>query len=227
MLPIYAAVSYSGDQYLQAIALGVGRTNLEPIVMKAIDGDKSKAVYHSDLVVRADNDEISSIEDIKGKTIAFVDPDSTSGNLVPTAEIMKAFPDENLDSDKLHANGEFFEAVSFSGSHQAGLQAVVKGDVDVVPVSDQIMASEIANGNVKESDLKVIHESGDIPAEAMVIGEQVNNETKQFLTSFLTSYDNQDYFEKVIKVPEARFIECTIDDYKDIIDLNNVINNAG
>lgn len=156
-----------------------------------------------------------------------IDPDSTSGNLVPTAEIMKAFPDEHLNSDKLHANGEFFEAVSYSGSHQAGLQAVVKGDVDVVPVSDQIMASEIASGNVKKSDLKVIHESGDIPAEAMVVGEQVNDETKQFLTNFLTNYDNQEYFEKVIKVPNARFVPCTLDDYQDIIDLNNVINNAG
>ena len=29
--------------------------------------------------------------------MAFVDPDSTSGNLVPTAEIIQAFPDENLN----------------------------------------------------------------------------------------------------------------------------------
>ena len=50
--------------------------------------------------------------------MAFVDPDSTSGNLVPTAEIIQAFPDEELNSDMLHTNGDFFEAVSFSGSHQ-------------------------------------------------------------------------------------------------------------
>ena len=39
---------------------------------------------------------------------------------------MKAFPDLHLTNEKIHTNGEFFEAVSFSGKHQAGLQAVIK-----------------------------------------------------------------------------------------------------
>ena len=156
--------------------------------------------------------------------MAFVDPDSTSGNLVPTAEIIKAFPDDNLNSDMLHTNGDFFEAVSFSGSHQAGLQAVIKGDVDVVPISDQILASEIANGNAAEDDVKIIYESGAIPAEAIVVAEHVDEATRQTLTDFLTSYDNEQYFTDVIKVPGARFVECDMSDYEDIIELNKIIN---
>ena len=216
-----ADMAYMGSQ---ALALGVERTDLEPIVMKAEDGDPAKAIYHSVLIVNSANSEINSIEDIKGKTMAFVDPDSTSGNLVPTAEIIQAFPDENLNSDMLHTNGDFFEAVSFSGSHQAGLQAVIKGDVDVAPISDQILASEIANGNAAEDDVKVIHESGAIPAEAMVVAEHVDQETRDKLTDFLTSYDNEAYFTDVIKVPGARFIECDMSDYEDIIELNKIIN---
>lgn len=216
-----ADMAYMGSQ---ALALGVERTDLEPIVMKAEDGDPEKAIYHSVLIANSSNDEIHSIEDIKGKTMAFVDPDSTSGNLVPTAEIIQAFPDEDLNTDLLHTNGDFFEAVSFSGSHQAGLQAVIKGDVDVVPISDQILASEIANGNAAEGDVKVIHESGAIPAEAMVVGEHVDQEARDQLTEFLTSYDNEQYFTDVIKVPGARFIECDMSDYEDIIELNKIIN---
>ena len=216
-----ADMAYMGSQ---ALALGVERTDLEPIVMKAEEGDPEKAVYHSVLIASSSNDEINSIEDIKGKTMAFVDPDSTSGNLVPTAEIIQAFPDEELNSDILHTNGDFFEAVSFSGSHQAGLQAVIKGDIDVVPISDQILASEIAHGNASEGDVKIIHESGAIPAEAMVVGEHVNQETRDKLTEFLTSYDNEDYFTDVIKVPGARFIACDMSDYEDIIELNKIIN---
>ena len=102
----------------------------------------------------------------------------------------------DLNSDMLHTNGDFFEAVSFSGSHQAGLQAVIKGDVDVVPISDQILASEISHGNAAEGDVKVIHESGAIPAEAMVVGEHVDQETRDALTEFLTSYDNEDLFHR-------------------------------
>lgn len=216
-----ADMAYMGSQ---ALALGVERTDLEPIVMKAEEGDPEKAIYHSVLITSSSNQEINSIEDIQGKTMAFVDPDSTSGNLVPTAEIIKAFPDEELNSDMLHTNGDFFEAVSFSGSHQAGLQAVIKGDVDVVPISDQILASEIAHGNAKEEDVKIIHESGAIPAEAMVVGEHVSEETREQLTEFLTTYDNEDYFTDVIKVPGARFVACDMSDYEEIIELNQIIN---
>jgi len=216
-----ADMAYMGSQ---ALALGVERTGLEPIVMKAEDGDPEKAIYNSVLIASSSNNEINSIEDIKGKTMAFVDPDSTSGNLVPTAEIIKAFPDDNLNSDMLHTNGDFFEAVSFSGSHQAGLQAVIKGDVDVVPISDQILASEIANGNAAEDDVKIIYESGAIPAEAIVVAEHVDEATRQTLTDFLTSYDNEQYFTDVIKVPGARFVECDMSDYEDIIELNKIIN---
>ena len=101
---------------------------------------------------------------------------------------------------------------------------MIKGDVDVVPISDQILASEIANGNAKESDVKVIHESGSIPTEAMVVGEHVDQDTKDLLTKFLTEYENEEYFTDVIKVPGARFVECDMSDYEDIIELNKIIN---
>lgn len=207
-----------------AIALGVERAGVEPIVMKAEDGDRNKAVYHSVLIASSTNSDINSIADIKGCTMAFVDPDSTSGNLVPSSEIIKAFPEDALNSDKLHTNGDFFEAVSYSGSHQAGLQAVIKGDVDVVPISDQILASEIAKGNANESDVKVIHESGEIPAEAMVVARDVDEETKAILKGFLVAYDNQAYFTDVIKKENARFIECSASDYDAIVELNKIMN---
>lgn len=216
-----ADMAYMGSQ---ALALGVERTKLEPIVMKAVNGDREKAVYHSVLITSSKNDNINTIQDIKGKTMAFVDPDSTSGNLVPSAEIIKAFAADNLNSDMLHTNGKFFEAVSFSGSHQAGLQAVIKGDVDVAPISDQILAAEIANGHASKDAVKIIHTSAAIPAECMVVAEDVSPEVRKKLSDFLVSYDNKQYFKDVIKVPDARFISCSMDDYKDIIELNKIIN---
>ena len=216
-----ADMAYMGAN---AIALGAERANVDPIVMKAEDGDPQKAVYQSLLITNSANDDINSVKDIKGHTIAFVDPESTSGNLVPTSEIIKAFPEEALDMDKLHTNDVFFTAVSYSGSHQAGIQAVARKDVEIVPVSNQILASEIASGNVNEADIKVIHESGTIPAEAMVVAEHVDDETRQMLTDFLVAYDDQDYFTEVIKKDNARFIECSIEDYAAVIELNKVLN---
>lgn len=207
-----------------AVAMGSERADVTPIVMKAPNGDKAQAVYHSVFVTQKDNNEINSIKDFKGKTIAFVDPDSTSGNLVPTSEIMKAFPDLHLTNEKIHTNGEFFEAVSFSGKHQAGLQAVIKGDVDIVPISDQIMASEFKNGNADENAVKVVHSSAAIPAEAMVVSKTVNEDLKKTLTKFLVEYNNKDYFDKVIKKADARFVECSMEDYQPIVELNKNIN---
>lgn len=207
-----------------AVAMGAERAGVTPIVMKAPNGDKAQAVYHSVFVTQRDNSEINSIKDFKGKTIAFVDPDSTSGNLVPTSEIMKAFPDLHLTNEKIHTNGEFFEAVSFSGKHQAGLQAVIKGDVDIVPISDQIMASEFKNGNADENAVKVVHSSAAIPAEAMVVSKTVNEDLKKTLTKFLVEYNNKDYFDKVIKKADARFVECSMEDYQPIVELNKNIN---
>ena len=207
-----------------AVAMGAERAGVTPIVMKAPNGDKAQAVYHSVFFTQKDNNEINSIKDFKGKTIAFVDPDSTSGNLVPTSEIMKAFPDLHLTNEKIHTNGEFFEAVSFSGKHQAGLQAVIKGDVDIVPISDQIMASEFKNGNADENAVKVVHSSAAIPAEAMVVSKTVNEDLKKTLTKFLVEYNNKDYFDKVIKKADARFVECSMEDYQPIVELNKNIN---
>lgn len=207
-----------------AVAMGSERAGVTPIVMKAPDGDKAQAVYHSVFITQKDNNEINSIKDFKGKTIAFVDPDSTSGNLVPTSEIMKAFPDLHLTNEKIHTNGEFFEAVSFSGKHQAGLQAVIKGDVDIVPISDQIMASEFKNGNADENAVKVVHSSAAIPAEAMVVSKTVNEDLKKTLTKFMVEYNNKDYFDKVIKKADARFVECSMEDYQPIVELNKNIN---
>lgn len=207
-----------------AVAMGAERAGVTPIVMKAPNGDKAQAVYHSVFVTQKDNSEINSIKDFKGKTIAFVDPDSTSGNLVPTSEIIKAFPDLHLTNEKIHTNGEFFEAVSFSGKHQAGLQAVIKGDVDIVPISDQIMVSEFKNGNADENAVKVVHSSAAIPAEAMVVSKTVNEDLKKTLTKFLVEYNNKDYFDKVIKKADARFVECSMEDYQPIVELNKNIN---
>ena len=58
----------------------------------------------------------------------------------------------------------------------------------------------------------------------MVVAEHVTQETRDKLTQFLTSYDNEEYFTDVIKVPGARFVECDMSDYEDIIELNQIIN---
>lgn len=217
-----ADMAYLGSE---AIALANKRLdgNVDVIVMKAPKGDKALATYKSVFITQAGNGEIQSLKDVKGKRMAFVDPGSTSGNLIPTAELMKAFPDNKLDAEALHTNGKFFASAVFSGKHQASIQAVAKGDVDVAAVSDQILASEIANGNVAKDAVKVIASSAPIPSEGMIIRKDMDPALRKKVQDFLVGYKNEDYFAKLIKVPGARFVEASIKDYEPIIELNKMM----
>lgn len=217
-----ADMAYLGPE---GIALADKRLdgNIDVIVMKAPGGDKAKATYHSVFITKADRSDINSLQDVKGKKMAFVDPGSTSGNLIPTSMLIKAFPNENLDSEALHMNEKFFSSAMYAGKHQASIQAVAKGDVDVAAVSDQILQAEINSGNVNAQDIKVIATSDPIPSEGMIIRADMDQNLRRTLTEFLLQYANEDYFSKVIKVKGARFVEASKADYQPIIELNQML----
>ncbi|MDR2069648.1 MAG: phosphate/phosphite/phosphonate ABC transporter substrate-binding protein, partial [Spirochaetaceae bacterium] len=148
--------SFGPVTYVQAVE----RAGVEAMVVVAPFGDKSQAGYTSKIIVKAGSP-IKNIRDLRGKTFAFVDPSSTSGNYVPTMELMNAFP--GMTNEDFHTNGRFFSSVSFSGRHQNGLQAVLNGDVEAAPVASDILEGELAAGRVRESDFVVIHHSPMIP----------------------------------------------------------------
>lgn len=76
--------------------------------------------YFSVIVTRCDSG-IKNLEDAKGKVHAFADPDSTSGYAVPYF---------NLKEKEGIVPEDYFSAVPFSGSHEAGVQGVVNGTFD-------------------------------------------------------------------------------------------------
>jgi phosphonate transport system substrate-binding protein len=75
--------------------------------------------YYSIGFARADSG-ITSVEDAKGKVLGFGDPNSTSGYLVPGAELKEKFGP--LD--------QYFSEVKFAGGHEQTIVAVANGDVD-------------------------------------------------------------------------------------------------
>jgi len=75
--------------------------------------------YYSVIVVRSDSP-YKTLDDLKGKTLAFADPNSTSGYAVPYYSLKKA----GYDPEK------FFGATPFSGAHETGVLGVVNGQYD-------------------------------------------------------------------------------------------------
>lgn len=75
--------------------------------------------YYSIGFARADSG-IKTMDDAKGKVFAFADPNSTSGYLVPGAELTEKY-------GKLE---DYFSAVKMSGGHEQTIVGVANGDFD-------------------------------------------------------------------------------------------------
>ena len=78
--------------------------------------------YYSVLWVRADSP-YKSVQDLKGKTLALVDPNSTSGNNAPRYFLSQKEHIPSLEG--------FFGKVFFAGGHQNALLALAQGTADV------------------------------------------------------------------------------------------------
>lgn len=66
------------------------------------------------------NSGIKSLADLKGKQVSFGSPSSTSGHLMPRANLLQAKIDPEKD----------FERIAYSGAHDATIASVVGGRVD-------------------------------------------------------------------------------------------------
>ncbi|MDR0583307.1 MAG: phosphate/phosphite/phosphonate ABC transporter substrate-binding protein [Treponema sp.] len=207
--------SFGPVTYVQAVE----RAGVEAMVIVAPFGDKSQAGYTSKIIVKAGSP-IKTLQDLRGKTFAFVDPASTSGNYVPTLELMNTFP--GMTNEDFHTNGRFFSSVSFSGRHQNGLQAVINGDIDAAPVASDILEGELSAGRVKESDFVVIHQSPLIPNAPISIRKELPADLKARVKQFFLAYRNPDYFEFLLGWPPARkpeFVEANDRDLDYVRDL--------
>ena len=110
-----------------------------------MNADGSKG-YYSVFYVKKDGP-YKSIEDLKGKNLGLVDPNSTSGNNVP-----------RLVLDKKGINPEtYFGKVLFTGSHENAVLALVQGTVDVAANAwtdekDSYLVRMLTKGMLKNVD---------------------------------------------------------------------------
>ena len=133
--------SYGSASFARALITGV-KVDAFGIDVNA-DGSKG---YYSVFYVKKDSP-YKSIEDLKGKNLGLVDPNSTSGNNVP-----------RLVLDKKGINPEaYFGKVVFAGSHENAVLALVQGTVDVAANSwtddsDSNLTRMISKGMLKNAD---------------------------------------------------------------------------
>lgn len=195
---------------------------IEPIAVP-LEKDGS-TYYYSVMVVRADSG-IKTIEDVKGHSLAFADPNSTSGYLIPSATL-------KAKGIKLE-DGAYFSKVGFSGGHEQGVVAVLNKQYDaaVTWTSGQgEMAEGYTRGNLrsmvdkkmlKMSDVRIIWQSGKIPNGPWAIRTALSPQLKQVVTDFLMDLpkSHPDVYDDIERGAGVGYAPATMELYKDIIEL--------
>ncbi len=154
-------------QYVMAHRLAGAR----PILGEIYNG---KSTYVSRVFVRRDAD-IGSVADLKGKSIAFVDPISSSGYLYP----LTIFNDKGLIEAE---PGDFFSQVYFAGGDEQAIRAVYNGFVDAAGIGQY--AYNLLRFD-ERSEVKTLAESRPIPSHCVVVRENLHEETIEKIRSAL------------------------------------------
>src|ERR1700677_1651565 len=132
---------YGPASFARALVTGV---KTEAFVID-VNSDGTKG-YYSVFYVLAKSP-YQKIEDLKGKNLGLVDPNSTSGNNMPRFKMDQM----GIDPDK------FFSQVVFTGSHENAVLALAQGTVDVCAnwwnaEDDSNLTRMLSKNMVKSSD---------------------------------------------------------------------------
>lgn len=119
----------------------------------AVEIRKGSGVSYKSLITTHPESGINNLEDLKGRTFSFVDPASTSGNLIPRSYFQK----RNIDPDK------DFKSVVYSGGHDASALAVKNRKVDAGAFDDITYSNMKEQGLITDKDIKIIFASDPIP----------------------------------------------------------------
>lgn len=148
---------YGPAQY--AIVYDLTDGDVEPVVVDiSKDGDMG---YRWVVAVRADSP-FQSLEDLRGRTLGWPTPTSTSGYVLPM-QYFRSIGYVNERNEPVH----FSEMVQ-TGSHDNGLVSVVQGNIDATTnwyysVNAGAHVRAAGAGTIRLEDIRFIYESDMIP----------------------------------------------------------------
>jgi phosphonate transport system substrate-binding protein len=146
--------------------------NAQPVAVFA-DKNGKPVTYTAALWVPADSS-IKTLADLKGHTIAFSDPGSTSGNLLPRYALIKA----GLNPDK-------DVKIEFAGGHPQSLLALTNGKVDAGEINSQQQATATAAHQFDPSKFRMIWQSQPIQNDPITVRGNLSPAFKAALTKAL------------------------------------------
>jgi phosphonate transport system substrate-binding protein len=114
-----------------------------------------KSSFTSRIYVRKESG-LKTLEDLRGKTMAFIDPASSSGYTYPMVMLIQ----RGLVKDRDPRT--FFREVLFAGAHDAGMRALLNGHVDALASFDMAREQYLKDAAERERII-YIAETPEIP----------------------------------------------------------------
>lgn len=151
----HAHVAYlSGWPYLTAHR----EAGAELIVVEERQGE---TFYFSQWYVRSDSD-IDALEDLRGRSVAFTSPTSTSGYLFPLAHVIESGLLRPGEDPKA-----FFGEIVFSGGYQQALLALFHGSVEAAAASDYAFGLYL--DQTQRARVRVLSRQGPVPTHGVAV----------------------------------------------------------
>jgi len=151
----------------------------------AVDVWHGKTSYTSRFYVRKDSG-LKTLEALRGKTIAFVDPGSTSGYVYPMVMLMKKGLVTNRDPKT------FFKDAMFAGTHEAALLALLNGSVDVVASFD-LAPQQYLKERERIERITHVAETDPIPEAGMCVREGLDPALVRKIVESLMAFNAPEY----------------------------------
>lgn len=207
---------YGPASYSQAYLTGV---KTEPFVTTR--NNDGAIGYYSVIYVKADSP-YKDIHDLKGKTIAFVDPNSTSGYNAPRFYLSKI----GIDADS------FFGKSIIAGSHENGVLALDKGTVDAAADwwnadNDSNLTRMDKKGMVKKEDFRIVFKSGLLPGSPYAYLSTLPDDLKSAIKKAFMEAPTKAKaaFDRLSDGKDKEFVEVSHKDYQDIVDMIKYVDN--
>jgi phosphonate transport system substrate-binding protein len=170
---------------------------------------QGKTAYTARFYVRKDRG-IRRVEDLRGKTVAFVDPASSSGYIYPMVLLIT----QGLVRDRDPKS--FFKEALFSGTHEAALQAVLHGRVDAAASFDTAPKLHIKDPALMDQ-LTFVGETPEIPEAGICVRPGVPEETVARLKRALLSIKTPEHSALLKQIYDIDgFIEARDSDYQPV-----------
>ncbi|GMG85383.1 phosphate/phosphite/phosphonate ABC transporter substrate-binding protein [Paralimibaculum aggregatum] len=152
---------------------------------------------------------IETVEDIRGKQLAFTSPTSNSGFKAPSA-ILKADYDMIPERD--------FEPV-FSGKHDNSILGVANKDYPAASIANSVLARMIEREVVSRDQLVSIYKSQTFPTTGYGVVYNLTPELQEKIRNafFSFEWEGSSLKEEFEKNGEAQFLEITYKEYWEVI----------